>query len=130
MQVRARPKTTYRATERTFPCSTEVMSSNHILTEQRVSALRLELSVQRSLHELTYDSLAELSGVSRRTLISIETGQSRGSLETWMKICRALTLDFSKFVLMSEEVSQLTVPAFVPLQFSGPRVVPADFTVS
>jgi len=72
------------------------------------------LSVQRSLHQLTYDGLAALSGVSRRALIAIETGESRGSLETWMKICRALEFNFSKFVEMSEDVRDLTVPAFVP----------------
>ena len=72
-----------------------------------MGALRLELSVQRSLAQLTYDGLALLSGVSRRTLISIETGESRGSLETWMKICRALNHDFSTFVEMSEVVQKV-----------------------
>jgi len=102
------------------------MSLNRILNERSINALRLELSVQRSLHELTYDGLAALSGVSRRTLISIETGESHGSLETWMKICRALECDFSMFVLMSEDVSQLTIPAFVPVDFLEPHETATD----
>jgi DNA-binding XRE family transcriptional regulator len=90
------------------------MSPTKILNERGINALRLELSVQRSLKKLTYDGLSALSGVSRRTLISIETGQSRGSLETWLKICRALEYDFSKFVEMSEDVRDLTIPNFGP----------------
>ncbi len=90
------------------------MSPNRKLNERNVNALRLELSVQRSLHQLTYDGLAALSGVSRRALIAIETGESRGSLETWMKICRALECDFSTFVEMSEDVRDVTVPSLVP----------------
>jgi len=80
------------------------MSPLRVLSDRGVDALRLELSVQRSLRRLTYDGLAAISGVSRRTLISIETGASNGSLESWMKICRALNCDFSKFVEMSEDV--------------------------
>jgi len=90
------------------------MYPDKVLNERSISALRLELSVQRSLHQHTYDSLAALSGVSRRTLIAIETGESRGSLETWMKICRALEFDFSEFVGLSEDVRDLTVPTYVP----------------
>ena len=96
------------------------MPQNRIINERNINALRLELSVQRSLRQLTYDGLAVLSGVSRRTLIAIETGESHGSLETWMKICRALECDFSKFVLMSEDVGQLTIPAFLPDGFLEP----------
>jgi DNA-binding XRE family transcriptional regulator len=63
-------------------------------------ALRLRLSVLRAERGLTYDQLAELSGVSRATLVTIETAahrsrrpdspSSRGSLETWWRIAKAL----------------------------------------
>lgn len=63
-------------------------------------ALRLRLSALRAERDLTYDQLAELSGVSRATLVTIETGahrsrrpdspSSRGSLETWWRIAKAL----------------------------------------
>jgi len=90
------------------------MSLTREVSDRNVNALRLELSVQRSLHQLTYDGLAALSGVSRRALIAIETGQSRGSLETWMKISQALECDFSAFVESSQTGRDLTVPLFVP----------------
>jgi putative transcriptional regulator len=68
-------------------------------------ALRLRLSKLRADRGLTYDQLAELSGVSRSTLLSMETGSSRsrrpnkpasrGSLESWWKVSRALGVSFS-----------------------------------
>ena len=68
------------------------------LTEQHLSALRHELSIQRDLRGLTYDDLAELSGISRRTLVAIEVGTSRGSVESWLHICEALGTTFAQFV--------------------------------
>lgn len=53
-------------------------------------ALRLEFRRRRNDAGLTYDALAEKTGVSRRTLISIENGQSNGSVDTWYRIAGAL----------------------------------------
>lgn len=57
----------------------------------------LQSEFQRLRHQsgLTYDKLAEQTGVSRRTLISIENGQSHGSVETWYRISRAFGLTVS-----------------------------------
>jgi transcriptional regulator with XRE-family HTH domain len=44
---------------------------------------------------MSYDALAERSGVSRRTLISVENGQSNGSVETWYHIAEALSVSLS-----------------------------------
>ncbi|MDH6239738.1 helix-turn-helix transcriptional regulator [Aurantimicrobium minutum] len=66
--------------------------------EPNFVALRIELSRLRHDHKLTYDSMAELSGVSRRTLISIETGQSNGSLESWYYISKALKVELSELL--------------------------------
>jgi transcriptional regulator with XRE-family HTH domain len=73
------------------------------LAEQLLSSLRLEMSIERNLQGLTYDDLAQASGVSRRTLVSIETGASRGSVESWLHICDALGTTFAKFVTAAEE---------------------------
>jgi putative transcriptional regulator len=74
------------------------MVARGALTEQDISALRLHLSLKRAASELTYDALAKKSGVSRRTIISIETGSSRGSLDSWMRIFSALGCDFGTFL--------------------------------
>ena len=74
------------------------MATNGALSEQDISALRLELSKKRSEHGLTYNALAKKSSVSRRTVISIETGTSRGSLDSWMRIFNALDGDFGTFL--------------------------------
>jgi DNA-binding XRE family transcriptional regulator len=58
-------------------------------------ALRSEFRRRRNDAGLTYDALAEMTGVSRRTLISIENGQSNGSVETWYHIARALGINMS-----------------------------------
>ncbi len=71
-------------------------------------ALRLELSRRRAEMGLTYDALAEKSGVSRATIIAIETAKprgrnpgapsSRGSLESWWRLARALDTDLGSLV--------------------------------
>ena len=83
------------------------MAAYGALTEQDIAALRLEMSMKRSEHGLTYDALAKKSGVSRRTVISIETGSSRGSLDSWMRICSALECDFGAFL---QELKQRPLP--------------------
>lgn len=65
-------------------------------------ALRMRLMRLRASRQWTYEELAERSGVSRATLIAIETAMprvrtkgspaSRGSLETWWHIARAFDI--------------------------------------
>jgi len=65
-------------------------------------ALRLRLSTLRAARGWTYDKLAEESGVSRATLVTIETGSprarrpnspsSRGSLDSWWRIAKAFDI--------------------------------------
>jgi transcriptional regulator with XRE-family HTH domain len=66
--------------------------------EPNFAALRHSLSRRRADRRWTYDTLAEASGVSRRTLISIETGKTRGSLESWYRIARALEVDLGELL--------------------------------
>ncbi|WP_198357379.1 helix-turn-helix transcriptional regulator [Streptomyces fildesensis] len=57
-------------------------------------ALRLEVARLRSSAGLTYDQLAERSGLSRRTLIEIEQGRTIGTLNTWHALAHALGASF------------------------------------
>lgn len=71
-------------------------------------ALRHRLSTLRAERGWTYDELAERSGVSRATLVTIETGatrnrrpnspSSRGSLESWWRIARAFEMPLSELI--------------------------------
>ncbi len=54
------------------------------------------LSNRRSEMGITYDDLAALSGVSRRTLVAVETGKSPGSMETWFRLATALQIGFDQ----------------------------------
>lgn len=66
-------------------------------------ALRVRLGRLRAERDWTYDDLAERSGVSRATLIAMETGSSRarrpdapasrGSLESWWRVAHAFGID-------------------------------------
>ena len=98
------------------------------LTEQHLSALRHELSIQRDLRGLTYDDLAELSGVSRRTLVAIEVGKSRGSVESWLHICEALGTTFAQFIADSVESHVDLVPPPQTLHATAaPEMTPPKF---
>ena len=60
-----------------------------------VDRLRQLLSVRRSQLGITYDDLAAMSGVSRRTIVAVETGTSPGSMETWFRLATALEIGFN-----------------------------------
>ena len=66
--------------------------------EPNHDALRHELSRLRADKHLTYDALADLTGLSRTVLINLETGKTRGSLDTWHKVAHALGVPLSTLV--------------------------------
>ncbi len=59
------------------------------IREPNFTALRIEFSRMRNERSWTYEVLADRTGVTRRTLISIETGETNGSLDTWFRIAQA-----------------------------------------
>lgn len=46
----------------------------------------------------SYDALAERSGVTRRTLISIETGSTRGALDSWFRFAEAFVMPLGELL--------------------------------
>jgi putative transcriptional regulator len=61
-------------------------------------ALRRELSRLRHAVGLTYDELAERSGVARSVLVTVETGTAQASLRTWHAIAHALEVPFDELM--------------------------------
>ena len=56
-------------------------------------SLRLELGRHRAARGWTYDELAERSGVTRRTLIAMETGTTNGRVDSWFRVSQAFGLE-------------------------------------
>lgn len=46
---------------------------------------------------LTYEELAEASGLSRRGVIALETGERVGTVATWHKVAQALDSTAAEF---------------------------------
>jgi len=72
--------------------------NRHRIPEPNHEALRHELSRLRAEKHLTYDALADLTDLSRTVLINLETGKTRGSLDTWHKVAHALGVPLSTLV--------------------------------
>lgn len=66
--------------------------------EPNFEALRLTLARLRGDRGWSYDELAEHSGVSRRTLIEMEHGQSNGRLESWFRVAEAFKVALGDLV--------------------------------
>ena len=66
--------------------------------EPNFEELWLALARLRSERGWSYDELAERSGVSRRTLIEMEHGQSNGRLESWFRIAEAFGVPLGDLV--------------------------------
>ena len=80
--------------------------------------LRRFLSLRRSKLGLTYDQLALASGVSRRTIVSIETGNSPGSMATWYRLAAALNIGFDELFASAAEQPAAKEPSdFLPANF-------------
>jgi len=60
--------------------------------------LRFYLARLRRERHLTLEQLAERSGVGRRSLVQLESGESKGTLETWFKIAEGLDMEIGAVV--------------------------------
>lgn len=81
-----------------------------------IGLLRDLLRERRRRHRYTYDQLARISGVSRRTIVSLEKGDSTGSLETWFRLSRALHVGFDELfrITASLALTAVSAPAVAP----------------
>lgn len=61
-------------------------------------ALRLTLARLRDGRGWSFDERAERSGVSRRTLIEMEHGQSNRRLESWFRVAEAFGVPLGELV--------------------------------
>lgn len=87
--------------------------SSHQSQEPNFEALRGCLSKLRAERGWTYDELAERSGVSRATLVAMETATprnrrpkkpaSRGSLESWWRLSKAFEVPLGELLLALDE---------------------------
>ena len=66
----------------------------------------------RHASSLTFDQLAERSGVSRQTLINLSQGRHYGDLKTWLKLAAAfgMPLDELVAVVWEHEASRASTP--------------------
>ena len=53
------------------------------------------MKLRRAEIQMTYDELAERTGMSRRSVIDYEQGRSNGTLLHWYRIAAALGVEFS-----------------------------------
>lgn len=68
------------------------------LRDPNFEAMRMAFAHQRQKAQLSFDALRDLSGLSRMTLINLEHGVTKGSLETWHRICQVLGVSLSDMV--------------------------------
>lgn len=64
--------------------------------------LRFVIARARERQQLTQEELSQRSGVSRQSILDIGSGKSRGSIETWLRLARALSIT----------VDELTAPVW------------------
>lgn len=90
--------------------------------EQEIEAVAENLRLARESRGLSFDQLAELTGVSKSMLRQIETGKSSPTISTMWKIANGLHVSFTS--LLRKPVVQAEVKAFKgeePLTAAGEK---------
>lgn len=62
------------------------------------SRLREVFNARRAASGLTFEQLAEASGVSRQTLLRLSAGQARGEVVTWMRLSIAFQVSMDELL--------------------------------
>jgi putative transcriptional regulator len=63
-----------------------------------MNQLRVAFNKARHAASLTFDQLAERSGVSRQTLINLSQGRHYGDLKTWLKLSATFGVGLDELV--------------------------------
>ena len=63
-----------------------------------LSRLRGIINRRRTEAGLTFEQLAELSGVSRQTLLNLSSGKYNGDLRTWLRLAQAFDLGLDELL--------------------------------
>ena len=61
------------------------------------AALRDQMRDLRDKRGLTFDQLAEKSGVDRRTLLAMQKGTTNGRLDSWFSVAQAFEVEPGEF---------------------------------
>ena len=61
-----------------------------------LSRLREVFNAHRAASGLTFEQLAEASGVSRQTLLNVSSGRFRGDIVTWLRLAPALEVSLDE----------------------------------
>lgn len=68
------------------------------MREPDLSRMRLVFNDFRGRSGLTYDELAEASGISRRTLLHISSGKYVGDLRTWVVLAKVWGVSLDELI--------------------------------
>lgn len=63
-----------------------------------MTQLRVVLARARAEAGWTFDELSERSGVSRQTLLNLNSGKHAGDLKTWLKLSRAFDVGLDELL--------------------------------
>jgi len=67
-------------------------------SEFDLSRLRGIINRRRAEAGLTFEQLAERSGISRQTLLNVSSGKYYGDLRTWLKLSRAFGIGLDELL--------------------------------
>lgn len=75
----------------------------HQIRQPNFAAMRAAFVARKSELGLTYDRLAELSGIGRRDVWRLSTGETSGTIASWYALAAAVSLPFPELVAHLDE---------------------------